>query len=214
MNNCKTSSNPDHRGPPFDVVPDLGCQDASLGFLLEIGSRTAVFRAVTLTSVTPIFLVSPKANAQPKVVQVGDEGTTVNAPPAVDVPAADDKMKAAKEKKPTPEEKMAKRFPQPVRISYLVGLPMLDESNATLGHVQSVLRTYDGKIRLVIDYGGLFGFGSRMIAVPVEVCAMLGRQVAALDMPRAEFEVAPTWYGSGNDAVGPEETIQVAIMRR
>ena len=30
------------------------------------------------------------------------------------------------EKKLTPEEKMARRFPQPVRVGYLIGLPVLD----------------------------------------------------------------------------------------
>ena len=109
---------------------------------------------------------------------------------------------------------MARRFPQPVRVSYLVGLPMLDESNITLGHIKSVVRSQDSKIRLVINYGGFLGIGERLIAVPVEVCGMLGRQVAALDMPRAEFEPAPTWYGSGDQAIGPDETIRVAIMRR
>ncbi len=118
------------------------------------------------------------------------------------------------EKKLSPEEKMARRFPQPVRVSYLIGLPMLDEGNATLGHVRFVVRDGGGKVKLVINYGGLFGIGERLIAVPVEVCAMLGRQVAAQDMPRDEFEPAPTWYGSGDQPIGQGETIQVAVMRR
>jgi hypothetical protein len=114
----------------------------------------------------------------------------------------------------SPEEKMARRFPQPVRISYLIGLPMIDEGNETLGHVQRVVRSAAGKIRLVIAYGGLFGIGSRLIAVPVEVCAMLGRQVAAADMPRDAFEPAPTWYGAGDEMLGGDEVIRVAVMRR
>jgi hypothetical protein len=121
----------------------------------------------------------------------------------------DDKPKSL-----SPEEKMARRFPQPVKISYLVGLPMIDERNETLGHVRQVVRNAAGKIRLVIDYGGFFGVGSRLVAVPVEVCAMLGRQVAAADMPRDAFEPAPTWYGSGDEAVGDDEIIRVAVMRR
>jgi len=126
----------------------------------------------------------------------------------------DERKPAPNQEKSSPEEKMARRFPQPVRVSYLVGLPMLDENSSTLGHVRHVVRKGAGKIRLVINYGGLFGIGERLIAVPVEVCAMLGRQLAALDMPRAEFEPAPTWYGSGDEAVGFDETIRVAIMRR
>lgn len=119
-----------------------------------------------------------------------------------------------KPKELSPEEKMARRFPQPVKISYLVGLPMIDERNETLGHVRQVVRNGAGKIRLVIDYGGLFGIGSRLIAVPVEVCAMLGRQVAAADMPRDAFEPAPTWYGSGDQQLDGNKIIRVAVMRR
>lgn len=114
----------------------------------------------------------------------------------------------------SPEEKMARRFPQPVKVSYLIGLPMIDENNETLGHVRRVVRNGAGKIKLVIDYGGLFGIGSRLIGVPVEVCAMLGRQVAAADMPRATFEPAPTWYGSGEEDIAASEIVKVAVMRR
>ena len=119
-----------------------------------------------------------------------------------------------KKKKLTPEEKMAKRFPQPVKVSFLVGLPMLDEANAVLGRIRVVIRSPRGKIKLVIGYGGLFGIGQRLIAVPIEVCGMLGRQVASLDMPRAAFDPAPTWYGSGDETVDRNETIWVAIARR
>jgi len=126
----------------------------------------------------------------------------------------DDKASSSKPPDLSPEEKMARRYPQPVKISYLVGLPMIDENNETLGHVLRVVRSAAGKIKLVIAYGGLFGIGSRLVAVPVEVCAMLGKQVAATDMPRAAFEPAPTWYGSGDETIGPGEIIRVAVMRR
>ncbi|AMJ59620.1 PRC-barrel domain-containing protein [Bosea sp. PAMC 26642] len=128
-------------------------------------------------------------------------------------PAAEP-SEGGKPKELSPEEKMARRFPQPVKISYLLGLPMIDERNETLGHVRQVVRSGAGKIRLVIDYGGLFGIGSRLVAVPVEVCAMLGRQVAAADMPRDAFEPAPTWFGSGDEALKADEIIRVAVMRR
>ena len=114
----------------------------------------------------------------------------------------------------SPEQKMARRFPQPVKVSYLIGLPMIDENNEMLGHVRHVVKSSTGKIRLVIDYGGLFGIGSRLIAVPIEVCAMLGHEVAAADMPRDTFEPAPTWYGSGDEAIPASEIIRVAVMRR
>src|SRR5688572_23646060 len=36
----------------------------------------------------------------------------------------------------SPEEKMARRFPQKIRVGDLVGLPMLDWSDRTIGYVQ------------------------------------------------------------------------------
>ena len=174
--------------------------------LNEPPSRRVLFGVFGL-SLAALAAGTSKTDAQAGAAQSGDK------PPAGDKSEADKKTMPEK-KMPTPEEKMAMRFPQPVRVPYLVGLPMLDENNATLGHVQSVVRSHEGKIKLVVDYGGLFGFGSRLVAVPIEVCVMLGRQVAAFDMPRAEFDVAPTWYGSGATALGPDETIQVAIERR
>ena len=114
----------------------------------------------------------------------------------------------------TPEEKMARRFPQPVRVGFLVGLPVIDERNATLGRVRDVVRTPEGKLRLVMPYGGLFGIGGRAIAIPIEAVAMLGHQVAAVDMPRAALELAPTWYGAGDQPLGPDEIIRVGLTRR
>ena len=114
----------------------------------------------------------------------------------------------------TPEEKMARRFPQPVRVGFLVGLPVIDERSATVGRVRDVVRTPEGKLRLVMPYGGLFGFGGRAIALPIEAVAMLGHQVAAVDMPRAALELAPTWYGAGDQPLGPDEVIRVGLTRR
>lgn len=114
----------------------------------------------------------------------------------------------------TPEEKMARRFPQPVRVGFLVGLPVIDERSATVGRVRDVVRTPEGKLRLVMPYGGLFGIGGRAIAIPIEAVAMLGHQVAAVDMPRAALELAPTWYGAGDQPLGPDEVIRVGLTRR
>lgn len=115
----------------------------------------------------------------------------------------------------TPEQRMARRFPQPVRVGFLVGLPMIDEDSSTIGRVRAVVRTPEGKIRLVVPYGGLFGVGARLVAVPVEVVTMLGQWVAASDMPRAEFAVAPTWTDMRGDTVlGPDESIRVGLSRR
>lgn len=115
----------------------------------------------------------------------------------------------------TPEQRMERRFPQPVRVGFLTGLPMLDEQSSVIGRVRGVVRTSEGRIKLLVPHGGLFGLGARIVAVPVEVVTMLGQFVAASDMPRADFELAPTWNDAlGDVPLGPEETIRVGLSRR
>src|SRR5215469_10611078 len=52
---------------------------------------------------------------------------------------------------------MNKRFPQPVRVGDLIGLPVLDEQASTLGTVRQVVRTADGNIRLIVSYSRWWG---------------------------------------------------------
>src|SRR5262245_24173563 len=42
------------------------------------------------------------------------------------------------EKEPTQEERMNRRYPQPVRVGDLIGLPVLDWEDLTIGHVRNV----------------------------------------------------------------------------
>ena len=112
------------------------------------------------------------------------------------------------------EERMRRRFPQPVRVGFLVGLPVLDDNSKTIGYVRHAVRTSQGKIELIVSYGGWFGWGARAVAVPVEVVGMLGRQVASLDMPRREYDSAPTWRDSGAVVLPNDASIRVALARR
>jgi PRC-barrel domain len=120
------------------------------------------------------------------------------------------------------EARMQRRFPQPVRVGDLIGLPVLDDNDSTLGHVRQVVRSPDGKIRLIVSYGGWLGgwlnWGGRPVAVPIELVGILGRQIAAIDMPRKEFAAAPTWATSGaadgDQPILAGETIRIALTRR
>jgi hypothetical protein len=114
----------------------------------------------------------------------------------------------------TPEERMRRRFPQPVRVGDLIGLRVLDYDDVTLGAVRQVVRTPEGKILLIVSYGGWFGWGARLIAVPIEVVAILGCQIAALDMMPSDFAAAPPWPGTGAQAISHDEIIKIAITRR
>jgi len=114
----------------------------------------------------------------------------------------------------SPEERMQRRYPQPVKVGDLIGLPLLDDQDRTLGTIQSVVRTPEGKVRLIISFGGLLGWGQRLIAVPIEVVAIAGRQLAALDMTRAELEAAPTWSAVQTQPIASNEIVRVGLYRR
>jgi hypothetical protein len=100
----------------------------------------------------------------------------------------------------------------PVRVADLIDLPIVDESKATLGRVRAVVRNDDGKIQLLLPLGGLFGFGERLVPIPIESVAVAGAQVTVVDMPRDRFQKLPTWYGSHSEPLAATETI--AISRR
>jgi hypothetical protein len=121
-------------------------------------------------------------------------------------------------KPPTPEEIFDSRFPQPVKVGDLIGLPVLDYFDATIGYVRNVVRTPAGKIQLIVTQGGWPAgwstWRARVVPVPIEVVAILGRQIVALEMSRDEFASARTWSEADGQAIAPDESIRIAISRR
>jgi hypothetical protein len=118
----------------------------------------------------------------------------------------------------TPEERMNRRYPQPVKVGFLIGLPVLDERDSTYGYIREVVRTPDSKIALVVPYRAWLGWaptdwGRKTVAVPIETVAILARQVAALDFSREDFAAAPA-YTAGGTALPADETIGIAVYRR
>jgi hypothetical protein len=117
--------------------------------------------------------------------------------------------------KPMPmDQRMNRRFPQPVRVGDLIGLRVLDDDDRTIGFVRQVVRTPQNKIKLIVSYGGWFGWGARRVAVPIEVVGILGRQLASLDMPRSEYAAAPTWQDKDATRLPDDSHIRVALARR
>jgi hypothetical protein len=116
--------------------------------------------------------------------------------------------------KPMPMvERMNRRFPQPVRVGDLIGLPVLDDRSSTLGFVRQVVRTAAGNIQLIVSYSRWFGWFGRPVAVPIEVVGIEGRQLASLDMPRSEYAAAPTWKSRDATALPDDATIRIALAR-
>jgi hypothetical protein len=98
----------------------------------------------------------------------------------------------------------------PVHVADLVNLPIVDDSKSELGRVRAVVRNGDGKIELLLPLGGLFGFGERLVPVPIESVALAGPQVLVVDMPPHRFQKTPTWYGSGSETLAAADTISIA----
>jgi hypothetical protein len=128
-----------------------------------------------------------------------------------------------KKKEMTPEEKMQARFPQPAKVGHLIGLPVLDENDSTIGYVQQVVRTPEGKIQLIVPYAkqfgwmrdnALIGWSRRPVAVPIEVVAILALQINALEMDRGAFDKAPTWFSGQGSPIPADESVKIALGRR
>jgi hypothetical protein len=115
------------------------------------------------------------------------------------------------------EERMRRRFPQPVRVGDLIGLPVLDNSALTLGYVRKVVRTAQDKIQLIVAYNGWCGWcdlDTRQVAVPIEAVGILGRAIGSLDMSRSEFAKAPTWQDPHDTVLANDDSIRIALARR
>ena len=117
----------------------------------------------------------------------------------------------------TPEQRMNRRYPQPVRVGFLIGLPVLDGKDSTYGYIREVARTGDDKIVLVVPYRAWLGWaptdwGRKTVALPIETVAILAHQVAALDFSREDFVAAPPY--SGGTTLPGDETIRIAVYRR
>jgi hypothetical protein len=97
----------------------------------------------------------------------------------------------------------------PVRVADLIDLPIVDGNKSTMGRVRAVVRTGDGKIQLLLPLGGLFGFGERLVPIPIESVALTGPQLTVVDMPPHRFQKSPTWYGSDSETLAAAETISV-----
>ncbi len=116
---------------------------------------------------------------------------------------------------PSPaEQRMLRRFPQPVRVSDLIGLPVIDKNHRTIGYVRKVVRTAQDKIELIVDYDGWFGWEAHPVAVPLEVVGIQGRELTSLDMPRSEYQAAAPWKQTGETAISDDDTIRVALSKQ
>ncbi|HWF94238.1 MAG TPA: PRC-barrel domain-containing protein [Xanthobacteraceae bacterium] len=104
----------------------------------------------------------------------------------------------------------AKTATNPVRVADLIDRPILDENRSVMGRIRAVVRAGDGKIQLLLPLGGLFGFGERLVGVPIESVTLTGAQVMVVEMPPDRFQKSATWYGSDSETLAGAETISIS----
>jgi hypothetical protein len=141
-----------------------------------------------------------------------DGGPTADKPAAAPGSAADPAQPPPQDD--SLEAKMARRFPQKVKVGDLIGLPVLDDDDVTLGHVKQVVRSREGKIRLIVGYSRWFGWFGRPVAVPIEAVAILAKQIASLEMQPDEYARAPTWMAGADRRLADSDIVRIALTRR
>ena len=106
----------------------------------------------------------------------------------------------------------AKRFPQPIRVGDLIHRTVLQptESRPVLGHVLQVIRRDDGSEAIVMQYGGVWGWGARNIAVPTAAMVLLGDEVEVLDLTPEQLRGLPSYNGTGR-MLGADEIIHMGL---
>jgi hypothetical protein len=111
------------------------------------------------------------------------------------------------------KERMSKRFPQPVRVGDLVGLPVTDLRSSTLGYVREVARTPQGDIELIVSYSPWWGWFGHPVAVPIEAVGIEGRQIVSMDMSPQEYANTPSWVRTNETTLPEDATINIPLSR-
>jgi hypothetical protein len=109
----------------------------------------------------------------------------------------------------------AMRFPQPVRAGDLLGRVVLRpvESQNVLGRVRRVVRDQSGQIMVVVDFGGVFGFGSRPISVPLDAMVLLGQDMEIVAFTPDQLRQFPTFSLAGTTDVSGDAIIKVGLAK-
>ena len=113
------------------------------------------------------------------------------------------------------ERSNAMRFPQPVMVGQLLGRTVLQpvESQNVLGRVHDVVRDGQGQIMVVMSFGGVLGFDSRLIAVPLDAMVLLGRVVEVAAFTPAQLRGFPTFTPAGTTPVPPDTVVRVGLAK-
>jgi hypothetical protein len=109
----------------------------------------------------------------------------------------------------------AMRFPQPVRVGQLLGRVVLQpvESQTVLGHVRAVVRDSQGQEMVVMNFGGFLGFGSRLIAVPLDAMVLVGEAMEVAAFTPQQLRRFATFTPPGTTPVPAETVVKVGLAK-
>ena len=109
----------------------------------------------------------------------------------------------------------ARRFPQPVEVGTLLDREVIQpvEAQNGLGRVRSMVRRPDGQVELVMSYGGVLGFFSRPIAVPIDAVTLLGQVLEVMDFTPAQLAKFPTFAAADAVVLPPGDVIEVGLAK-
>jgi hypothetical protein len=113
-----------------------------------------------------------------------------------------------------PAERAERRFPQPVRVGDLADQQVLEDTaqQTVLGRVRGVVREGGGALRVLVDLGGLLGFGARRVAVPIEAVALSANTWSLSTSTAPRSRRCPPGPG-GAPALAPNETVRIALTK-
>ena len=137
-------------------------------------------------------------------------GKAGDVKPAAD--KSDDKDDDDDEPK-TLEQRYEARYPQDVRVSDLVGKPLLEGDNSSIGRIESVAKTADGRFLLIVPYGGFLGFGQHRVAVRLEAVASIGTALISVEQDRRAYDASPPWRHGSETILHADDPMRVAITR-
>ncbi len=110
----------------------------------------------------------------------------------------------------------AMRFPQPVRVGDLLHRLVLQpvESQIILGRVHAVTRDAKGTVQVIMNFGGFYGFGGRLIAVPIDAMVLLGDDLEVVAYTPMQLRTFPTYVPSSDNAeVAGDSVLKVGLAK-
>ena len=71
----------------------------------------------------------------------------------------------------------------------------------------------DGRVVVVVDFGGFLGFGARSIAVPVDAMVLLGQDMEIVAFTPEQLRQFPTFSPFGTTDVANDAIIEVGLAK-